>query len=639
MIVMSDDFKKSVSATEREMKGYVEVSFVSSADKSEFTIDNEPEILSINGVDIPDTGLLDDDRKGKNYASLEQDYFLLDGTFVLPNNNASENPGMGYVSKYTYAQQQEEISEVNPFHFTTNATGCSGITVYFQNNKPLDLEFRVTADGIQETFTNIDITDTGIASVTFSERNVTDLYIVVNDVLYPERRLRIQEIDFGLSAIYEGEDLISFKTIEQVSRFADEMPINECEVVLGDYEGKFDVNNPKGITQYLGENVLIKPFVGVVTEDNGIEYCTLGTYWLDEWKNDKNSATLTSKDIFNKLNGYDYGVGMTTIYRYNNFAEFKTNEWGIKINNLVYNDQDYITLSNGNKPSINYLSVPLDSKYNALQKYATILGNTFTSSRNGEINYISIKNNNSNKNVIKDNLQEDPEIKYKEIIKDITVKEYASSPKRERSGDTFEDLLVQTLECNGDTIFLCDLEEIKDAWIVYSYSGTGTPIVVEQNIGDNHIYTSEPSSPSWANIQAIYIKFNYVGTIEVHVRSRIEYKTTSNSYDYKKEINEVGQSLEINNNFISSNDVSAPPTYMNDVAESIIRYRIENMSYKELSCKFNGDPTIECGDCIEVENKYSTEEEPRYDKVWVTKIESEFKGSFNQTIEGDIIEN
>ena len=83
MIVMSDDFKKSISATEREMKGYVEVSFVSSADKSTFTIDNEPEILSINGVDIPDEGLLDDDRKGKNYASLEQDYFLLDGIGIF----------------------------------------------------------------------------------------------------------------------------------------------------------------------------------------------------------------------------------------------------------------------------------------------------------------------------------------------------------------------------------------------------------------------------------------------------------------------------------------------------------------------------------------------------------------------------
>ena len=64
-----------------------------------------------------------------------------------------------------------------------------------------------------------------------------------------------------------------------------------------------------------------------------------------------------------------------------------------------------------------------------------------------------------------------------------------------------------------------------------------------------------------------------------------------------------------------------------------------NQNKNTLSCSYHGDPSIELGDTIQVENKYPDKDgNIRYDKVWVTKIESEFKGSFNQSIEGDIID-
>lgn len=633
MIVMSDDFNKSISATEREMKGYVEVSFVSSADKSEFTIDNEPEILQINNVDIPDAGLLDDDRKGKNYASLEQDYFLLDGTFVLPNNDATKNPGMGYVSKYTFGQQQQEISEVNPFHFETDATGCSGITVYFQNNVPTDLEFRVMSGGSIETFTDIDITDTGIASVTFSERDVTDLYVVVNDMLYTNRRLRIQEIDFGLSQIYEGEDLISFKTIEQCDRFADTMPINECEVVLGDYEGKFDVNNPKGITQYLGENVLIKPFVGVVTEDNGIEYCILGTYWLDEWKNDKSSATLIAKDIFTKMDKANYWLTTDNNITYNNYLSKKSQDWGITINNKITDSNDYIIkqYSDGNTAVVWVKHFQPDTYLENLQKYCITFGNTITSARNGELNYISSKNNIVSNIINKELLQEYSEIKDKKKIKDINVSEYNYSATG-ISSSTNEVAFEKVFELNGITEIKAPLGNFNWAHVYMS----DNPTIIEKNIDTTSLEGYKLAG--WSS--QLYLKLNYTGNLTIRVdfpANLIQLGEYINTYN----MNETGDTIDIKDDFLTGAKffASGNGTRLQQHSQAIINYRIANMSNKELSCKFNGNPTIECGDCIEVENKYSTEEEPLYDKVWVTKIESEFKGSFNQIIEGDILEN
>lgn len=640
MIAMSDDFKRSVSATEREMKGYVEVSFVSSADKSQFTIDTEPEILSINGVDIPDTGLLDDDRKGKNYASLEQDYFKLDGTFVLPNNDATKNPGMGYVSKYTYGEQQEEIVDVNPFHFTTDATGCSGITIYFQNNVPTDLEITVISNLGSETFNDIDITDNGVASVTFSERNVTHLYIFVNDMLYTNRRLRIQEIDFGLSALYEREDLISFKTIEQCNRFADEMPINECEVVLGDYEGKFDVNNPNGITQYLGENVLVKPFVGVVTEDNGIEYCTLGTYWLDEWKNDKNSVTLISKDIFSKLTKIDYAKESVDDY-YDNFLNNKETQWGINFVNKVLDDSDYIrTTENwgGKGQVINWLS-PASSQIESLQKYAIEYGNTFNSTRTGDIKYLVSTNDNDVLTISKNLMKNYSEIKEKEKIKEIKVSEYyLTAALGSTTPTTLKGLYKETINCNGDTEFFINFDQVHSIYIKYSYSGTGTPTIVSSNVSSDVITTSDISN--FRTYAYAYIKFNYVGSITLEIKTIAEFDYTITEFQNIKALHETGNILDIKSDY--NIWYQSWPTAAEDMryrTDAIINYRINKESNKQLKCEFNGNPAIECGDCIEVENRFADKNNnPRYDKVWVTKIESEFNGSFNQTIEGDILE-
>lgn len=617
MIVMSDDFKKSVSATEREMKGYVEVSFVSSADKSGFTIDTAPEILQIGGVDIPDTGLLDDDRKGKNYASLEQDYFLLDGTFVLPNNDATKNPGMGYISKYAFGEQQEEISEVNPFHFTTNAIGCSGITVYFQNNVPIDLEITVYSNGTFETFTNIDITDTGIASVTFSERDVTDLYIVVNDMLYSNRRLRVQEIDFGLSAIYEGEDLISFKTIEQCNRFGSELPINECDVVIGDYDNKFDIINPKGITQFLTQNVIIKPFVGVVTEDNGIEYCPMGVYWLDNWNKESNSVTINGKNIISKLQENNFYFPRIRTRYLSDYLELWQNKW-----NVIFDYEEKQTRILNPAPKT-------ETKAICLKKMAICFDNIIICDRL-EKNKIKIKENNILNLVpkLKINLSimKEPEnIIINDKIEKITSKMYYW----DRGDSVDENIYNVTLNSNGYNVFAYDFETAVGASIKMLCDNYNNLQILDSNytILDNNgniIYNGNSTGVT----QQFYVKYNYIGNVTFDLTKEVNYNYKDYSIEKIYDLKGTKQ-IDIDNDFITNK--ATADVIMNNCYNNYLLY-------KSL-VDFNGNPTIECGDCIEIENKYSTEEEPLYDKVWVTKIESEFKGSFNQTIEGDIIEN
>lgn len=640
MIAMSDDFKNSISSIDREIKGYVEITYTDSTAKANANVTNCPQILQIGNSYLDDDAIVDDDRKGENYASLEEDYFQLDGTFVLPNNVADKNPGIGYVSNLTFEDDTE--MSYTPFQISTSfeedAT-VNGLTMYFQNNNPLELEIQITSGTDVETFTKEDctISSNGMVQLTFSDRQISFLRIYVNDVLYPNRRLRLQEVDFGLSAVYENEELVSFTTTEQCNRFCDEMPANECDVVIGDYENNFDPINPKGITKYLNSGVEIKPYVGIVTDENGIQYCSMGIFYLTSWSKDSGNVTLNSEDIFSKLNSDDYSIKKYDTSRFNkllysSYLQEKSSQWGINIENLVTDNNDYIirTDSTGATIGIPMNFIGTDSKINNLQKYCTTFGNVITGNRNGSLRYISsLKHNIFDIKVNKDVLKDYENIESKAGYKTISVVEsqYAGTNNAGDSAE-FATLFTKTIECNGITEFKFTFDKVE--WISplsYTYSGSGTPTLLSCNIDVN-------TTMQFA--KQIYMKFNYVGSITITATGPKDIFAL-NSYENSKTFNEDGEEVKIDNDFLSYLTIFA--NTVDEQSNAIIDYRNQNQTKLTTSFEFNGNPMIEVGDVIQVENKYPDENgNSKYDDVWVTKIESEFNGSFSQSIEGDIIE-
>ena len=146
MIKMSDDFNNSVISTEREMKGYVEITYKVEADKSEYNVDRLDSIEELfipygSAWDWSNTKLiLDNDRKGKQYATLEPNLFRLDGTFVLPNNQLDKNPGIGYISNDIYENAEYDFKHYG-YNISAEYSGkpMKALTLYFQENPPLDI--------------------------------------------------------------------------------------------------------------------------------------------------------------------------------------------------------------------------------------------------------------------------------------------------------------------------------------------------------------------------------------------------------------------------------------------------------------------------------------------------------------------
>lgn len=633
MVTVSDSFKQSVSSTEREMKGYVEVTYTSSEAKTNATVSNYPNILKIGSEWLEPSSIIDNDRIGKNYASLEQDYFLLDGTFVLPNNIANENPGIGYVSENTF-ENDNEIS-ITPFQVSTNwgeIKPVNGLTLYFKNNKPLDIEIQVTSGTNVETFTtnDVEIKDNGTVMLAFSERTIDIVRVYVKDVLYTNRRIRLQEVDFGLSAIYEGTDLIRFKTIEQCNRFCEEIPINECEVVLGDYQDDFNSINPKSITKYLTSDVIIKPYVGVVTDEVGIEYCPQGWYVLDSWKKTEDDITLNGKGLLSKLQNTIYSIDNDYFHIARNYYKYIE---GIDIVSS-YNKED--DPSDNEAPTPSNIFYKLSSGLEAMQKSRMYYGLAMSEAKwqgrwsgaDMEINLLYFGKTEKVVGKINTNvLQKYQEITVNSPIKSISIKEYQYP-----SSESVNTVLYETtLVCDGEETLVYDYGKPYSTQTFIICNDYSSLQIIDAR---NHIYDSNGNliyTPDYGGVLLTYsyAKIRYNGTITFRIVA---------NHDYKEEVSENlikcsndGIDLKIDNSYIAGNNSRTCSNFY-------ANFRKENHNKYSTKFTYNGNPSLELGDNIEVESKFKNNGNTQYDLVWITKIESEFDGAFEQTIEGDILE-
>lgn len=626
MIAMTEDFEKSISSTNREIKGYVEVLYTSAGEKSNASLNNGPYPLVINGHDIDTSGILDNERKGKNYASLEQDYFKLDGTFVLPNNKWDENPGMAFTTEDIAENVNVPIEILTGWE--TTQTNCNGISIYFQNNIPLDMEIQVQGADDTKIFTMNDITisSNGVASVNFEEQYVMKILITINEMLYSNQRIRIQEVDFGLSTIFENEDLASFKTIEQCHRFGFDLPVNECTIEIIDFNNKFDFNNPKNLTKYLTKDVIFKPYIGVVTEDNGIEYCPQGWYWFDNYKNEKGMTTFTCKGFLDKFKETAYCVydidSTYTERMMNKKVAFSSGGASNGITDVDANNQTLYKLSSGiemlKKRQIYYSFPYTEAKSQQLNQFLDVDYQIISKGINTKYISTTIK-----KDLLKDNTKIEKVLP----IKNIVLKEYQYIQQQSEQPILYETTVV----CNGEETLVYDYEKpIGTTTYIIADDYTGLEILDARN----HIYDKNGNliyTPDYGGslLEYSYAKIRYNGTITFRVIENIKYDVQINENVIK--VNEEGQDITIDNELING-------TKSRNLSNYLGHFIVDNWANYNASFEFNGNPAIELGDLIKVENKYSTEENRIYDKVWITKIESEYKGSFNQTIEGDIIE-
>ena len=239
------------------------------------------------------------------YATLEKNYFMLNGTHKLMNGTEKD---MGWWSK---SISNENRQFINPptltFDFVNETHSSIGLTLKFSELdycNHLKIQYYDASDIIiseKEFYPD--------AYEYFCE-DVVERYKKIVITFYstdkPYRYVRLYSITYGRIIYFAGNNLVDANIIEETNLLSDELSINTLDFTTYSQDDAFNILNPQGIYKSLQERQQLKAY----KIQNG-EETSMGTFYLDKWKNEKDKTmNFSAIDLIGLLDKTDFMGGM-----------------------------------------------------------------------------------------------------------------------------------------------------------------------------------------------------------------------------------------------------------------------------------------------------------------------------------------
>lgn len=608
MISVSDGFKKAIKENDRRIYGYVDVKYQNkSFDKVETQIPTRLDILSNNWLSV-------NKKIVQKYATLENNYTLLDGSFMVWNENSLvEN---GYVTQDIF----EDINN-NTIIITNNSTTTpsKGVSIYFKENLPFNfnvtLNFRDGSSIIDEVRNNQTYNYQYIFT---NEKVINNVEIQILNVEFPKNRLRIASVDFNIGDVYEGEELLSFDVTEELDLMIENLPINTCTINLNNYpnshgESKFDVINPNSIVNYLDNNTMIEPYIGVLTEDNGVEYVPMGIFYLSNWdSNPEGNVTMNGKSVLSKIEAMTIPAkgGFFAITAPDDLSDYLTNNtpYNFSILNGYY-------AFNNNELIISNLMEYI--------KLLLVFNNIIVWDENDYVIrkfYVDRYNTIGTKNINENSVDK---ISQKELLQDVN---YNTRSTIHQLNITYKSIsqmgATQTETIINDTHTLLNAEE----YIWYKVSDNKR--IWDNNPVFNYSVVSGSASASLVDKNYYFMVVKVTGTIGSTIQITYTNRTQNEDKVIKKSVTQIsptGDNLDID----ISNFGYAYPEYLSLIQKYYMKM---DKPYKITSSTI-GDPSLEIGDVVSIQTRYKNVNDGYRDFI-VTKQHFEFDGGLTCELEG-----
>ena len=608
MINVSKSFKNAIKSDNREIHGYVEIKYQDN--DYELEVDTIPTLASV--VLSDGSGLLSNKKIMNKYATLEENYTLLDGSFMLWNTNIIDS--VGIVTNDIF----EDIDDTT-ITISNNSTNVpvKGITMYFKDNLPFDFEITIKdTDNNDHTYNVTNNTSLAYQQIFDTDMYISQIELHISNVEFIKNRVRIANIDFNISDFYEGDELIGFDVNENFDILVESLPINTCTVRINNYPttyvgNKFDPINPKGITQYLTDNVTIEPYIGVLTEDNGIEYVKMGMFYLTDWNaNNDGNVTFNGSSILNKLKGKEmiWNSGM-----------FSNNVTTANLATMIENTANV-------KCSFPEYSMPLDNWSNSHTKLfdylsyisPCLLYNDRPNLSTPEFRKIYVNRYN---NIVIDNISNDSvdNIDRSLLLEDV---EYITNRPIK---NVIANYTVESSSYNTTTQTIINTTYTLTKNVEYLWFKTDKYIAYVNNMQ--------------GNVTLGYATLTYIGNNSHMVHAKVEGVVGS--------VITITCSAEVptsskNNNMVSyvDNSVNDGDTVTLNFGECEIPnfYSIQSVFFDldkpyNVKAKTMGDPSLEIGDTISIQTRYNNTHDG-YKDIIITKQSFTFDGGLQCSIEG-----
>ncbi|MBU3226811.1 hypothetical protein [Clostridium algidicarnis] len=303
MLEVSRKFKKAVYAPARTCSAKVRFEIL---DTTAFSDNNKT--VSSEAVISRKDQLTNKVRSMTNkYAVFEKNYLKLDGSFIIPPKPSEmiDNELGWWSGSLCDSAGAFSPYEVLEFNFT-NEHSSAGLTLYFDilNN---------------EYATNFDIDVYGTAGLIkhYSAANNTDsryiyisqlsdykrIVITIKKWCKGYRRVKITEVDFGIIKEYTDSNLIKLNVLQELDTTSSTLPSDELKFTVDNSNREFNVLNPTGFYAYLQQGQECFVDIGVMLEDETIEYIPVRKHYLKRWQSDEGTltTTFTARDILDSL--------------------------------------------------------------------------------------------------------------------------------------------------------------------------------------------------------------------------------------------------------------------------------------------------------------------------------------------------
>lgn len=592
METVSETFKKAIKSTEREIKGYVVVIF-DNQDGSSYILTAAPERLR-NSLE---SEIVDGIKRNNKYASLEENYTELDGSFLLPNYNVKGDKS-GYVSNDIFSDiENKTITIAKESDFVIS----SGITIYFENNIAQKFTLTIINSGDESSVIEVENNKNVYQHIFDNPISIKSVSIDIQQMEYSNKRIRISEIDLGISQVYEGSDLVSFTTNEEIDLLFTSTPINSCMVNLNNYDNSFNPLNPTGLVKYLTDNCIIKPYIGVLTEDNGNEYIPMGYFYLKDWSSDNDgNVTMNGQSLMGILAGLT--IKSDGQFLYNNGQSWNAetlSDYLTKMYGYTFKLKSFGTASNGFLKDANLLNY-LKTSFAFMSTKSR--PRFFSISRNNEA-VLDLINDNPVDTVERNQLIEDVKYESKSIINKVKITDIDNF---NMTSSDKGDLLNQTYtltDVEEYVWFIFDKRTNRDRDKTFSYSGTAKAELIDYNRWMAYIKFTGNIGDS-ATVHLIGYKFENPPTVNLIYQNN--YKTGDDL------------SLDYTNYFDANNEI------LKDNAEF---YLTRDKKYK-ITGNYTGDPSLTAGDTITIGTKFGNRD------VVLTKVSLTFDGGLSGSFEG-----
>lgn len=518
------------------------------------------------------------DLSGK-LATFENNYWSLDGSFVLPPKISETGYEVGWLSNnLSNVDGTYTISPQVTINFTSDHSSI-GLTIFFDV-----LTNEYASDFVIDVYNSVNslIHSESVTNNTLSkyilEQNISNyrkIVVTITKWANGYRRARISEFNFGIVEEYTDNEVIKMNILEEVDTISNKVSSNEMKFTLDNQDKRFNLLNPSGIYPYLQRRQKIQSYIGVEKEDTTFEYIPMGIYYLNEWQSDEGTltASFTARDMMDILAQSTYRKGKYQTRTLYDLAE------DVLIDAGVENYEIDIALQSISTTGY----IPLVKHREALQTIAIAGQAVLYCDRYGKVILKKLTSTPLSQTIDFDNVYKSPQIKLDKLINtvDVNVNNFTAqaSPKEIYKG---------TIAISGT----------QDLWI--EYNSRPCQSVTASASGGTINTATYYSNAALLNITAsgnVTITAN--GTV-LDISSSI-YELIDNTAPS----GEQSLTLKINNSLISSASLAS------SVANWVLDESQKRFLY-DINWRMN--PALEIGDIITVEDDYSEDKTMRITK-------------------------